>query len=219
MTLAEYFPMWEKLSPSQKEQLTGFARPTAVKKGTSLQDGSKECLGLLLIQSGQLRAYISSEEGREITIYRLFERDLCLFSASCMMRSIQVDITIEAEKDTEFYLIPSEVYKRVMEESAPLSNFTNEIMATRFSEVMWLMEQVMWKSFDKRLAGFLLEEAAIEENNCLKLTHETIGNHLGNPREVVTRMLKYFQNEGTVKLSRGAIEITDIDKLQKIANS
>ncbi len=219
MTLAEYFPIWEKLSPSQKERLTSMARTTVVKKGTFLQDGSKECLGLLLVQSGQLRAYISSDEGREITIYRLFERDMCLFSASCMMRSIQFDITIEAEKDTEFYLIPTEVYKEVMEESAPLSNFTNEIMATRFSEVMWLMEQVMWKSFDKRLAGFLLEEAAIEENSSLKLTHEAIGNHMGNPREVVTRMLKYFQNEGMVKLSRGSIEITDIDKLQKISNN
>ncbi len=213
MTLAEYFPMWEKLSPSQKERLTSFARPTAVKKGSLLQNGSMECLGLLLIQSGQLRAYISSAEGREITIYRLFEQDMCLFSASCMMRSIQFEITIEAEKDTEFYLIPAEVYKGLMEESAPLANFTNEIMATRFSEVMWLMEQVMWKSFDKRLASFLLEEAAIEDSDVLKITHETIGNHLGNPREVVTRMLKYFQNEGMVKLSRGAIEIVNHKKL------
>ncbi len=214
MTLAEYFPMWEKLLPSQKERLTGFARPTAVKKGTILQNGSMECLGLLLVQSGQLRAYIASAEGREITIYRLFEQDMCLFSASCMMRSIQFEITIEAEKDSTFFLIPPEIYKGLMEESAPLANFTNEIMATRFSEVMWLMEQVMWKSFDKRLAAFLLEEAAIEGTDVLKITHETIGNHLGNPREVVTRMLKYFQNEGMVKLSRGAIEIVNRKKLR-----
>ncbi len=216
MTLAEYFPMWEKLSPAQKERLTNAARPTAVKRGTILQNGSMECLGLLLIQSGQLRAYISSNEGREITIYRLFERDMCLFSASCMMRSIQFEITIEAEKDSTFLLIPPEIYKGLMEESAPLANFTNEIMATRFSEVMWLMEQVMWKSFDKRLAGFLLEEAAIEGSDVLKITHEAIGNHLGNPREVVTRMLKYFQNEGMVKLSRGSITITDETGLRSL---
>ncbi len=170
----------------------------------------------MLVQTGLLRAYISSDEGREITIYRLFDRDLCLFSASCMMRSIQFEITIEAEKDSTFLLIPPEIYKGLMEESAPLANFTNEIMATRFSEVMWLMEQIMWKSFDKRLAGFLLEEAAIEGSDVLKTTHETIGNHLGNPREVVTRMLKYFQNEGMVKLSRGTIEITDRKKLSSM---
>lgn len=67
--------------------------------------------------SGQLRAFILSEDGREITLYRLFERDLCLFSASCMMRSIQFDITIQAEKDTELWVIPAEIYKQVMDES------------------------------------------------------------------------------------------------------
>ncbi len=209
MHLRDYFPIWDKLTESQRERLTSAARPVAVKKGTILQNGATECLGLLLIESGLLRAYISSDEGREITIYRLFERDICLFSASCMIRSIQFDITIEAEKDTEFYLITADVYKGIMEESAALSNFTNEIMAGRFSEVMWLIEQVMWKSFDKRLAAFLLDECAIEDSTELKLTHEAIGHHLGNPREVVTRMLRYFADEGYVKLSRGAITILD----------
>ena len=134
-----------------------------------------------------------------------------------MMRSIQFDVTIEAEKETELWVIPAETYKRVMEESAPLSNFTNEVMATRFSDIMWLVEQIMWKSFDKRLAAFLLEEASIEGTNELKITHEIIGNHMGNPREVVTRMLRYFQNEGMVKLSRGTIEITDEDALRDLA--
>ena len=134
-----------------------------------------------------------------------------------MMRSIQFDVAIEAEKDTELWVIPAETYKQVMDESAPLSNFTNEVMATRFSDVMWLVEQIMWKSFDKRLAAFLLEEASIEGANELKMTHEMIGNHMGNPREVVTRMLRYFQNEGMVKLSRGTIEIMDEDALRKLA--
>ena len=145
--------------------------------------------------------------------------DICLFSASCMMHSIQFDITIEAERDTDFWLIPTEVYKRMMETSAPLANYTNEIMASRFSEVMWLMEQIMWKSFDQRLAAFLLEEAGLEGSNQLKLTHEIIGNHLGSAREVVTRMLRYFQNEGMVKLSRGTVEILDPEKLRHLAQA
>ena len=106
-----------------------------------------------------------------------------------------------------------------MQESAPLSNFTNEIMATRFSEVMWLMEQIMWKSFDKRLAAFLLEESALEETPVLKITHEAIANHLGTAREVVTRMLRYFQSEGMVKLARGTVEITDAAALEKLQNA
>ena len=149
-------------------------------------------------------------------MYRLFERDICLFSASCIMNSIQFDITITAEKETEVLVIPSEVYKSIMDVSAPLANYTNEVMASRFSDVMWLIDQIMWKSFDKRLASFLLDEANIEGMNVLKITHEEIGNHLGNPREVVTRMLKYFVSEGAVKLSRGTIEIVDESKLANI---
>ncbi len=216
MDLPSYIPVWNKLTKQQQELLLAHATEQTASKGAILHNGSLDCMGLLLIQSGQLRAYILSEEGREITVYRLFERDLCLFSASCMMRSIQFEITIEAEKDTSFYLIPPDVYKGIMEQSAPLAGFTNEIMASRFSDVMWLIEQVMWKSFDKRLADFLLTEAAIEGTNSLKITHETIGNHMGNPREVVTRMLRYFQTEGMVKLSRGTIEILDEKKLQDL---
>ena len=135
------------------------------------------------------------------------------------MRSIQFEVMIEAEKDTELWIIPAEVYQSIMQESAPVSNFTNEIMATRFSEVMWLMEQIMWKSFDKRLAAFLLEESALEGDNTLKLTHETIANHLGTAREVVTRMLRYFQSEGMVKLARGTVEVTDAAALEELQNA
>ncbi len=141
---------------------------------------------------------------------------MCLFSASCMMRSIQFEVTIEAEKDSRLWIIPPEVYQRLMEESAPVANYTNELMASRFSEVMWLMEQIMWKSLDKRLAAFLLEEAAIEGTDELKITHETIANHLGSHREVITRMLRYFQNEGMVKLSRGMVAIPDREKLEAL---
>ena len=79
------------------------------------------------------------------------------------------------------------------------------------------MEQILWKSFDKRLAQFLVEESALEGSPVLKTTHEAIGNHLGNPREVVTRMLRYFQNEGMVRLTRGSIEITNFERLEALA--
>lgn len=219
MELQNYFPIWDKLTPAQRETLTDSAVSRAVKKGAVLHSGSMDCTGLLLVRQGQLRAYILSDEGREITLYRLFDRDICLFSASCMMRSIQFEIVIEAEKDTELWVIPAHIYQGITEESAPAANFTNELMATRFSEVMWLMEQVMWRSFDKRLAGFLLEESTLEETASLKITHETIANHLGTAREVVTRMLRYFQREGMVKLARGTVDLTDIEKLKQLQNA
>ena len=176
-------------------------------------------IGLLLVKSGQLRACILSDEGREITIYRLFDRDICLFSASCLLRSAQFNITIEAEKDTSLWVIPAEVYRDIMEASAAAANYTNEIMAARFSEVMWLVEQVMWKSMDKRVAAFLVEEAAIEKTDRLSITHETIANHLGTHREVVTRMLRYLQGEGMVRLSRGVVELLDEKKLTALRDA
>lgn len=217
MELQDYLPIWKKLTPAQQRQLKDGTVGRAVKKGTVLHSGSADCTGLFLVRQGQLRAYILSDEGREITLYRLFERDICLFSASCILHSIQFEVMIEAEKDTELWVIPSRLYQQIMEESAPAANFTNEIMATRFSEVMWLMEQIMWKSFDKRLARFLLEESALEGTDVLKITHEIIGNHLGTAREVVTRMLRYFQGEGMVKLSRGTVELRDRTKLESLA--
>ena len=219
MDFQDYFPIWDKLTADQQDRLRSSLRFRSVRKGTILHNGDVDCTGLILVRSGQLRAYILSDEGREITIYRLFDRDLCLFSASCIMRSIQFAVTIEAEKDSELWIIPSEVYQSIMEESAPAANYTNELMASRFSEVMWLMEQVMWKSMDRRVAGFLLEESAIEETSALRITHESIANHLGSHREVITRMLRYFQEEGMVRLSRGMVTILDEERLRALRDS
>ena len=216
MPCAEFqscFSVWNKLTPRQQNWVLEQLQKRQVKKGTVLHNGSEDCTGLLLIKSGQLRAYMLSKEGREITLYRLFDRDLCLLSASCVMKGIQFDVTVKAEKDTEFWVIPAEVYRQLMEQSAAVANYTNEIMSARFSEVMWLMEQVLWRSMDRRMAAFLLEEAAIESTGRLNITHETIANHMGTHREVVTRMLRYFQGEGMVKLSRGVIELLDEQKL------
>lgn len=216
MEFSEYFPVWDAMTPQQQEAVSAGLVSRTVQKGTLLHGGGRECTGLLLVQSGQLRAFILSSEGREITIYRLFDRDICLFSASCIMRSIQFDIAVTAEKDTQLWIIPAEVYKRIMEQSAAVANYTNEIMASRFSEVMWLMEQVMWNSMDRRVAGFLLQEASIEGTDRLHITHDSIAAHLGTHREVVTRMLRYFQSEGMVKLARSAVELTDRAKLEAL---
>ncbi len=217
MDFLRSFPIWEKLQPEEREQLAQAAVYREAPKGAMIHNSPMDCLGLLFVQSGQLRAYILSDEGREITIYRLLEGDICLLSASCAMNSLRFDIAIEAEKDSGFWVVPSEIYKGLMARSAPLANYTNEIMASRFSDVMWLMEQVMWKSMDQRLAAFLLEEAALEGTGVLPITHERIGNHMGTAREVVTRMLRYFQSEGLVKLARGTVEIVDFAGLQALS--
>ena len=209
MSIAQFFPVFSQLTPQQQKMVLDYTAIRTVPAGTVVHNGAVECTGFLLVRSGQLRAYTLSEEGREVTIYRLFDHDCCLFSAACIMSSLQFEVIIETEKDSEIFIIPPSIYQKLMNESLPVSKYTNDLMASRFSEVMWLMEQIMWKSFDKRLAAFLVEESGIEGTTLLKVTHEKIANHMGTAREVVTRMLRYFQGEGLVKLARGTIEITD----------
>ena len=215
MEFAAYLPIWDKLTAEQQQRIAGVVEHRCVKKGTHIHDSSAECLGLIMVRSGQLRAYILSEDGREITISRLFEFDVSLLSASCVMPDMQFNVMIEAEKDTEFWSIPACLFKNLADESLAVSNYSRNLLGSNFSELMWLMEQIMWKSFDKRLAAFLLEEARLEDSAVLRITHEKIASHLGTAREVVTRMLRYFQNEGMVKLTRGTIEITDEAKLER----
>ena len=219
MSIANYFPVFSKLTPQQQQMVLDYTAVRTVPAGTVVHNGAVECTGFLLVRTGQLRAYTLSDEGREVTIYRLFDHDCCLFSAACIMASLQFEVIIETEKDSEIFIIPPSVYQKLMNESLPVSKYTNDLMATRFSEVMWLMEQIMWKSFDKRLAAFLVEESGIEGTPLLKVTHEKIANHMGTAREVVTRMLRYFQGEGLVKLTRGAIEVTDMQGLEALQES
>ena len=216
MEFSQYLPIWDKLNPTQQQRIAQVVEFRKVKKGSYIHDSSAECLGLVMVRSGQLRAYILSEDGREITISRLFEYDVSLLSASCVMPDMQFNVMIEAEKDTEFWSIPACLFKNLVDESLAVSSYANSLISGNFSELMWLMEQIMWKSFDKRLAAFLLEEAAIEGTDLLKITHEKIASHMGTAREVVTRMLRYFQSEGMVKLTRGTIELADRKRLEEL---
>ena len=207
---------WRDLTEKQKTILSQSIVKKNFSKGEAMRSGSLNCSGLFLIESGQIRAYIVSENGKEITLYRLFDRDVCIFSASCIMKNISFDIFIETEKETSAYLIPTPIFDKLSKESMAVQVFSNELMASRFSEVMWILEQALFMTLDKRLAIFLLEQSNIEETDIIEITHEKIANHLGSAREVVTRMLKYFQNEGMVSLRRGAINIIDRKKLEQL---
>ncbi|MBB5264703.1 CRP/FNR family transcriptional regulator [Catenibacillus scindens] len=215
--MALFFPFWEGLSSQWQEQLAGNASIRHYPKGSVIHQGRQDCLGILLILSGQIRAYINTEEGRELTLYRLFDGDICLFTASCVFNSIQFDIFVTPVQDVSVIHIPADVYRSCLEENARAALYTNELMASRFSEVMWVLEQVLSKKLDERLAALLLEEEYLSGSTDLALTHEQIANHLGSAREVISRMLKYFQSEGLVRLSRGHVHLTDLAGLTALA--
>ena len=216
--LRDYFPFWDALDEEQRTLLASSARRQTYARGDTVYHGGDECLGLLLVLRGQLRVFTLSDQGKELTLYRLLDRDLCLFSAACVLRGISFDISVQAEQDTEALHLPAEVYRRLMDASAPVANYTNELMAARFSDVMWLMDQILNRKLDSRVAALLLEEAALAGSDALSLTHEQLAGHLGSAREVVTRMLKYFQSEQLVSLGRGRVCLLDRAGLNRLAN-
>ena len=212
-----YFPFWKDLDEAQRQLLQGAAIEQRVPAGTMLHAKGHPCVGFVLVLEGRLRAYMLSDEGKELTLYRLLSRDMCLFSAACTLRGADFDISVEAETDSLVVLVPPDVYRQLMDGSLSVSRYTNELMAARFSDVMWLMDQVMNKRMDSRLAALLLEESELMDTGELHLTHEQLARHLGSVREVITRMLRYFQSEGLVRLSRGVIELTDVPGLEALA--
>ncbi len=215
--IREALPFWKLLTADEKQEVENAVVLRMYRKGEMVHEGSEDCSGVMLVKEGQVRAYILSDAGKEITLYRLFERDICIFSAACIMRNITFDVFAEAEKDSEVLLIPTSVYNKLNHNNLSVSDFTNQIISSRFSDVMWIMEQVLFMSFDKRLAIFLLEQADIEGQNNLTLTHDFIAKNLGSAREVVTRMLNYFQSEGLVSLHRGGISLLDMDRLEELS--
>lgn len=215
--IGSYFLFWEQLTREQRQLLLSSVRRLHFQKGEMIHRGEEDCLGILYVLSGQIRVYSMSEEGRELTLYRLVDGEVCLLSASCMFSGIQFDVMISAERETEVLLLPARVYRKLMNESAPVANFTNELLAEHFSEVMWLMDQILNKKLDTRLAALLLEESELSGSEVLYITHERLANHLGSIREVVSRMLKYFQNEKLVHLGRGTIRLLDKPRLEELA--
>ena len=157
-----YLPFWKQLSQPQQEKILREAVLKTAKKGEIIHRGNADCLGFVIVKCGQLRAFVTSGEGKEITVYRMFERDLCLLAASCIFRTIDFEIWMEAREETIYWVIPPYAYQELMDTSLSVMKYTNELMAERFSDVMWTMEQILGKSVDKRLAAFLIEEAKIQ---------------------------------------------------------
>lgn len=214
--LSSQLPFWGQLSATQQELLVANAKAAHFSKDQSLHCGENDCIGVLFVKSGRVRTYITSEEGREITLYRLEAGDICILSASCVIQSIDFDVSVEAEVDCEVIQINTYTFSRLSLENVYVELFSYKMATERFSDVMWAMEQILFTSFDKRLAAFLLDETSKTGSDEIHMTHEQIAKYLGSAREVVSRMLKYFAKEGYVTLSRGTIIIADKKRLREI---
>ena len=209
------FPFWDRLSDTDKETFCRSSHLTRFEKGTNVHDGN-ECTGVILIKTGSLRLYMLSDEGKEITLYRLFAGDMCMLSASCVLNSVTFDVFVDSEEESECVVIGGCAYAEISERVPEVKIFSLEAAVSRFSDVMWVMQQILFMSMDKRLAIFLLDEISKRGGDTVYLTHEQIAKYMGSAREVVSRMLKYFSNEGMVEVSRKGVHILDKKRLRAL---
>ena len=180
--LAKGFPFWNDLTPEEQEMLCRYTRPVHYAKGARVHSPLESCVGILLLCSGQLRAYLLSEE-----------------------------------EDTEAYCISAGIFRRLMQQNVHVRCYAYQMTAERFSDSMWTMQQVLFMSADRRLAIFLTDELAKTGGDEVRMTHDQMAKYMGSAREVVSRMLKYFAQEGWVRLFRGGVQVLDRKKLQQLA--
>lgn len=211
-----FFPFWKDLDSHSKTLLCTNTHAVSYKKGTLVHDGNN-CTGVIVVKTGCLRVYLMPEQGREITLYRLFPGDICMLSASCVLQNITFDVAVSAEEDSSCYLVNGKTFAEVSETNLTMKNFALETAVARFSDVMWAMQQILFMSFDKRLAIFLWDEIAKNGSDSITMTHEQIARYMGSAREVVSRMIKYFVAEGIIETSRGGIKVIDRSKLKALA--
>lgn len=212
----EIFPFWEEIPDADRDYICQNSTSVTYPKGAGVHDGN-ECSGVIFVCSGSLRLSMMSDEGKDITLYRLHKGDMCMLSASCVLQSITFDVFINAEEDSRCYVISGPAYAAVSERNPSIKIFSLEAAVSRFSDVMWVMQQILFMSMDKRLAIFLTDESARTGKDTITLTHEQIARYMGSAREVVSRMLKYFANEGIVEVSRKGVHILDKKRLRKLA--
>jgi len=214
--ISSHLDFWDKLSESELDELLKNISKVSYKKGSNIHSRDNQCVGVLIIKSGGLRVYILSEDGREVTLFRLSSGDTCILSASCILNSITFEVHIDAEAETEAYLINIRTFSKLCEQNVYVQNFAYKNAIERFSDVMWAMEQILFMSFDKRLAIFLLDEISKTYSTELHITQEQIAKYIGSAREVVSRMLKAFQLQGILEVSRGKIHVLDKNKLREL---
>lgn len=208
-SVLERLPFWKLLTDSEKELVRQNAVIRLYKKGTPVYSSERECLGMLFVMQGEMRTYLLSEEGREVTLFRIYPNDLCVLSASCVISQISFDTQMSAQKDTEALIIPPNIVLFLKEKNLSARCFLYELATKRFSDVMWAMQQILFKRLDQRLALFLMQESQRLGTDTIHMTHEQIAQQISSAREAVARMLKQFSEDGLVELKRGAIRLLD----------
>lgn len=212
--LKNLIPFWSDLKESEKELIENTMRIEKHEKGMLVHRTENSCKGLMTVLSGQLRTYILSDEGREVTLFRVQCDEVCVLSASCLMDSITFDVLIEATENTDVMIIPTAVMNQIMAQNPHVELYLYKTATEKFSDVMWTMQQILFLKIDQRVAQFLWDEMLQKNSMTLNITHDELAKYIGSAREVVTKVMKYLSQENVVELKRGVVTIVNKEKLQ-----
>ncbi len=198
-------PFRNDLTEEEYQFVLECARIREYKKESLVYSPENECLGLIKVLSGSVRAFMLSEEGREVVLYHIIEGGTDLLSASCVINQITFETQMVADSDCTLLIIPAACLARLKQNNLALRCFIYEKLGERFSDVMKLMQTMLFTRIDRRIADVLLGSCGEE----LRITHEEIAGAINSSREVVSRTLKEMERKSLIRLGRGRIVITD----------
>lgn len=208
--LKENLPFFKHLNDEDKNELICKSFISTYKKGELIHSKDSSCTGLLITLSGNFRTFISGPSGRQITLFKLYERDICMLSASCAFQNLTYDVNLEAQSDASAIIIDSSLLKKLTENNIHVMNYILSLTQDKLSEVMYVLEQSIFFSLDERITDYLLDQSRYENSKTIHITHENIANELGSSREVISRILKKFEKDGKIEVSRGKIKIINL---------
>lgn len=214
--LIKNLPYWDDLSEKEKDLVAQRAVKVGFEKGEFIDGFNDACLGMVYVTKGSVRVFITSKEGREVTLFHIFEGDSCILSASCVIGEISLDVQLVAEDDTEILAVPAGTFSSLMDSNIHVKCFAYELSTKRFSTVVWVMQQILFDRFDERLARLLVGIYKKTGDEKIKMTQEDMAKEVNSAREVVARMLRQFADDGWVEINRGQITLIDVDALKDL---
>ncbi|MFV8825518.1 Crp/Fnr family transcriptional regulator [Thauera sp. WH-2] len=208
--LEERYPVLSALPADARRRLLQGAHWMRIPAGTMLFDDHQACEGFPFVVDGSVRVSKCAPSGRELPLYRVGAGETCIISSSCLLGHEAYNARGMTEADTLMMLLPKPVFDEMMIER-PFRDFVFHLFAERIADLMQLIEEVAFRKLDQRLAALLLGKGRL-----LRVTHQQLADELGSVREIVSRLLKSFAEQGLVRLGREQVEIVDPAGLRRL---
>ncbi len=210
------FAFAPELSPAGLAGLERDTRPLAVESGRTLLEEGGTCDPLLLVERGSIRVFRRAPGGREISLYHVEPGEACVLAISAVLGRTAYSACAVAAEGLRGLAVPASVFRKVYTAEQALQRFVMDLMSRRLAVLMELVSEVAFERMDRRLALFLAGEAEKAPGLLAPVvrTHEQIAGELGTAREVVSRLLRSFEDRGLVELGRGRVRVLDAEALR-----